>query len=227
MEIPPYFLSSPQLNLNSDKRAAFDDLWRSTPPGDLIDYRLPHPKWEFLTHICKANELVLHGSQRQDIEIIKPQQARDKRDFSNQRAVYATTDGIWVVFFAIIDRKQYSKLSLFNSCFQVCLGSDQLSEPYYFFSITQSVKLQQPWCPGMVYILPRHGFSREPKQKVSGVEVIFPHWISDQPAQPAARIVVTPQDFPFMDQIHGHDDEKLIDLLSKNPGGFPIEAVVS
>jgi hypothetical protein len=227
MEIPPYFLPSPQLSLNREKKAAFDDLWRSTPPGDLIDYRLPHPKWEFLTDICRTNELVLHGSQRQDIEIVEPQQARDKREFSNQRAIYATTDGIWVVFFAIIDRKHYSELSLFNSCFQVYQDASHLSDPYYFFSITQTVKLQQPWCNGMVYILPRHGFYREPVQKLSGVEVIFPHWISDQPARPAARIIVGPQDFPYMDQIHGHDDEKLIELFTKNPGGFPIEAVVS
>ena len=44
--------------------------------------------------------------------------ANDVRAFSNQRAIYATTDGIWVIYFAILNRKLYPEMSLFNSCFQ-------------------------------------------------------------------------------------------------------------
>jgi hypothetical protein len=32
---------------------------------------------------------------------------------------------------------------------------------------------------------------------------------------------VAPEDFPFLDQIHGHNDEKLTELASANPNGFP------
>jgi hypothetical protein len=32
---------------------------------------------------------------------------------------------------------------------------------------------------------------------------------------------VAPDDFPFLDKIHGHNDEKLIQLSSANPNGFP------
>jgi hypothetical protein len=227
MEIPSYLLPRPPYTLTPEKKTAFDDLWSITLPGGLISYCLPYSKWEFLTYLCGKSELVLHGSQDPEIDIVQPQQAVDIRAFSNQREIYATTDGIWVIYFAILDRKRYHDLSLFNSCLQIRLGPDELSEPYYFFSITQSVKIQQPWCEGMVYILPRAGFSQEAPQQVMGAEVIFPHWISDQPAQPAARIRVGSQDFPFLDQIHGHDDDLLVKLYMKNPNSFPIEAVVS
>ncbi len=148
MEKPSYFLSRPALNLDPLKTAAFESLWKSTPSGCLVDYHLPYPKWEFLTYLCDTKELVLHGSQDQEIATVEPRQAHDKRAFSSQQAIYATTDGIWVIYFAIIDRQRFRELSLFNSCLQVCSAPGQLSEPLYFFSITQSVKVKQPWCPG-------------------------------------------------------------------------------
>jgi hypothetical protein len=50
---------------------------------------------------------------------------------------------------------------------------------------------------------------------------MFPHWICDQSIEPVAKIMVSPQDFPFLDQIHGHNNEKLIELFETDPGGFP------
>ena len=61
-----------------------------------------------------------------------------------------------------------------------------------------------------------------------GAEIVFPHWIGSQPAQPIARLLVEPQDFPFLAQIHGHNDERLMELATENPGGFPwLEALES
>lgn len=223
---PAYLLPRPQFELTATKCATFEALWRSTPAGGLIDYQLTDPKWQFLFYLCDTKELVLHGSQVLNIEVVEPRQARDKRAFSNQRAIYATTDGIWVIYFAIVDRKQYPELSLFISCLCVSIG-DQLTEPYYFFSITQSALLKKPWCEGSVYILPRQNFIQEAAQKTQGVEVIFPHWISTMPAKPLARLYVKPQDFPFLDQVHGHNDDKLVQLYTANPNVFPYAAIES
>jgi hypothetical protein len=33
--------------------------------------------------------------------------------------------------------------------------------------------------------------------------------------------VVGPEDFPFLNQIHGHNDEKLAKRASADPNGFP------
>ena len=225
MDIPPYYLPRPEFDLGAEKQFAFDELWQSATNGSFIDYRLPHPKWQFLSYLCDSRDLVLHGSQNRDIEVVEPRQAKDKRAYSNQNAIYATTDGIWVIYFAIIDRQRHPGLSLFNSCFQIKLADEQLSEPFYFFSISGAFRKQNPWCQGVVYILPRQDFSREAAQQAQEVEVIFPHWISALPAEPVAKLIVAPTDFPFLDQIHGHNDQKLVELYTANPDTFPAEAL--
>jgi hypothetical protein len=216
-----YYLPRPPYALTPEKQAAFEALYQATPTGEVVDYHLPYPKWEYLTYLCATRELVLHGSAVTGLAVVEPRQARDVRAFSNQQAIYATTDGIWVIYFAIIDRRKYGPLSLFNACFQAGKRTNQLSDPFYFFSISQPALLRQPWCEGAVYILPRQAFQQEPAQQMLGYEVVFPHWISAQAARPAAALRVGPQDFPFLEQIHGHNDEKLARLAAADPNGFP------
>ncbi|HTX80057.1 MAG TPA: hypothetical protein VMC62_10330, partial [Longilinea sp.] len=214
MNRPSFLLPPPPVEMTPEKQNAFERLWHATPQGRLIDFHLPYPKWEFLTYLCETKELVLHGSQNPGIDIVEPRQANDKRSFSNQHAIYATTDGIWVLYFAILDRKKFPGMSLFNSCMRVRLPGGQLSESTYFFSITHSALVQQPWCQGIIYILPRGPFQQEAPQKMQGMEIVFPHWISTTSAKPVAKLSVEPQDFPFLAQIHGHNDEKLMQLAA-------------
>ena len=227
MEAVSFLLPRPQFDLTDDKRKTFDDLFASTPEGSSVDYHLPYPKWEFLSHLCKSQELVLHGSQNMEISTVEPRQAKDTKAFTNQEAIYATTDGIFVIYFSILDRKKYT-MSLFNSCLSVQVSEDQLSDPLYFFSITHSVLLKEPWCCGAIYILPRQTFEQEPPQQAQGMTVVFPHWISSQKVKPLAILTVTHEDFPFLKQIHGHDDKKLTLLSDEDPNGFPwSEALIS
>jgi hypothetical protein len=221
MDAASFLLARPNYNLTPEKQSTFEDLYRSTEPGEFVEYHLEYPKWQYLSYLCDTKELVLHGTQDQNIGEVEPRQANDKKEFSNQRAIYASTDGIWVIYFAILDRKRYPEMSLFNSCLRAQISADQISDPMYFFSITHSVLLQKPWCEGSIYILPRQSFEQEASQEMQGMEIIFPHWISKLPAQPIAKLKVGPQDFPFLDQIHGHDDEKLVQLAAEEPGGFP------
>lgn len=57
-------------------------------------------------------------------------------------------------------------------------------------------------------------------------ELIFPRWISAQPADPIARLIVQPQDFPFLAEVLGHDDEMLNALAQAAPDGFPWPAAL-
>ena len=216
-----FLLPQPAFDLSPKTQADFETLLDATPPGAWIDYRIPHPKWQFLDLICKNRELLLHGSQYADIEEARPQKALDVRAFSKQEAIYATTDGIWAISFAIVDRRNFQPLSLFNSCITVRNAPDQVLGPLYFFSITHSALLRQPWCNGAIYILPRANFEQEPPQRMFGAEVAFPHWVGFHPTRPVAKLHIQPQDFPFLDQIHGHDDDKLKQHFTANPNGFP------
>lgn len=221
MQTLNYFLPRPPLNFTSEQMAAFDALWQSRHNSEALNYRLPYPKWQFLSYLCDVEELVLHGSQNPNLDIVNPVQANDVKSFSNQRAIYATTDGIWVIFFAILNRRQHPGMSLFNSCLQVRYPTGLVDDPLYFFSITASALAQKPWCNGAIYILPRKPFVQEPPQIMQGAEIVFPHWISDVPVKPLAKLLVGPQDFPFLEQIHGHNDQKLQELSAANPSGFP------
>jgi hypothetical protein len=228
MEAPSYLLPRPPLDLSPEKREAFEELYRSTPAGDFVDYQLTYPKWQYLSYICENKDLVLHGSQNPNITIVEPRRAKDIKEFSNRTAIYATTDGIWVIYFAILDRKKYPEMSLFNSCLQSRVSPDHLSEPMYFFSISHSALVQKPWTTGAIYVLPRQSFTQEPPQPLQETEIVFPHWIGPRPVQPVTKILVESRDFPFLKQIHGHDDEKLVKMASADPEGFPwLEALKS
>lgn len=215
-----FFLPQPALDLLPETQAAFESLLDATP-GDFIAYRLPQPKWQFLDFICKTRGLVLHGSQYVDIQEVRPHKALDVRAFSKQEAIYATTDGIWAIYFAIVDRQNFQPLSLFNSCITVRVAPDQVLGPLYFFSVTHSALLRKPWCDGVIYILPRADFEQEPSQQMFGAEVTFPHWVGFKPVKPVAKLRVQPQDFPYLDQIHGHDEDKLKQHFVADPSGFP------
>ncbi len=226
MQALNFLLPQPAFDLPYEKQAEFENLFSLTPSGGFIDYRLAYPKWQFLTYLCKSRDLVLHGSQNAEIEQVEPRKAMDVKAFSGQEAIYATTDGIWVMYFAIIDRKRYSPLSLFNSCLEIRLSPEQSLGPLYFFSITNSALINNPWCEGTVYILTRDHFEQEPAQTMLGAEILFPHWISAKPARPVAKIRVQPQEFPYLAQIHGHDDAKLSELAAGDPDGFPWPAAL-
>lgn len=216
-----FLLPQPPFDLTSEKQVDFDRLFETTPAGGFVDYQLPYPKWQFLSHLCNSRELILHGSQNADIEVVEPRKAIDIKVFSKQDAIYATTDGIWVMYFAIVDRRNFQPLTLFNSCLYIRVSPKQMLGPLYFFSITSSALLQKPWCDGVVYVLPRAHFTQEPAQKILGAKVTFPHWVSAKPAKPVAKLRIQPQDFPFINEIHGHNDEKLSQLALANPNGFP------
>ncbi len=227
MEILDHYLSRPELNLSPEKQSAFENLWDAAGHGELFDYHLPYPKWQFLSYLCDTKPVILHGSQLSELPTVQPRQANDIRAFANQRAIYATTDGIWVIYFAILDRKNHP-MSLYNACFRFQDAVDLWSDPYYFFSISHSALKHSPWISGTIYILPRESFNKEPNQQIMGVTVDFPHWVSTSPAEPIAKLTVGPEDFPFLAQIHGHDDDLLAKLVKEDPDGFPWpEALIS
>jgi hypothetical protein len=216
-----YLQPQPPFDLPREKQLAFDGLMNSTPARAWVDYSLPYPKWQFLTYLCQSRQVVLHGSQYITIEVVEPRAAQDIKAFSAQNAVYATTDGIFVIYFAMVDRQRFQPLSLFNTCLTIQTPAGKMLGPLYLFSLTRSALLQKPWCEGAVYILPDRNFEQEPAQAIDGAKVILAQCASHHPAVPMAKIRVGPQDFPFLSEIHGHDDVTLNRLAAADPSGFP------
>jgi hypothetical protein len=188
--------------------------------GDVLPYDLAMPKWQFLSLLVEAAGVVLHGSSRPDIAEFRPREPTDVDEFSSQHAVYAASDGIWPIYFAIVDRTRVG--SLLNACFTVLDGGDADEQPtYYFFSVEQSALHSGPWRDGTVYVLPRRSFVAQPPGRIGGHRVQVQQWASAEAVRPLARLSVTPADFPFLDSVLPHDPALVRERSVRDPEGFP------
>ena len=223
MQLPHYFAPRPALDLSSETLAAFEHLYTTAvlpATGQPIDYTLAAPKWQFLCWLADTQPILLHGSGDAGIDEFEPRQSNDIEEFGNRRAVYAASDGIWPIFFAVMDRVRYVR-SLTNACFRVVTADSTLSTPYYFFSINADALPHQPWRDGTIYLLPRASFEHQPRQFSRGAEVEIAQWASPDPVRPLARVAVAPSDFPFLAQIYGHDPALIQHRAAQDPAGFP------
>lgn len=182
-----------------------------------IDYSLTAPKWQFLCFLCDKKNLLLHGSSDPSIVEFEPRQSSDVDEFGNRRAVYAASDGIWPIYFAIVDRKRVT--SLLNGCFGVVDGG--IREQYYYFSVDEDALPRCPWRNGMIYLLPRDTFEPQPRGHYRGLDIEIAQWASPVAVKPLAKIAVTPDDFPFLNQVNGHDPKLVSERASRSPDDFP------
>lgn len=224
MELPPYWIPRPGPRPDPATAKAFDGLLAHAMdqgPDHPIDYRLDAPKWQFLCHVADRADTVLHGSGDPDITCFEPRQPGDTLDFSNRRAVFAATDGIWPLHYATLDRDRHPTVMTVNSCTRLSFPDGRLSGPYYFFSISQQALERQPWRAGMIYLLPATGFERQPPVPAGRNWIHIAQAASPTPVTPVAKITVQPEDFPFLDSVHGHDDDVLNARIAADPQGFP------
>lgn len=220
--LPDIWLPRPE-GATASSRERFEALWEhalSRGPADPVPYRLAEPKWQFLCHIADHADVVLHGSQDPAIELFEPRKADDVIEFGDRAAVYAATDGVWPMYYAILDRAR-NPMSLTNACIRIQGPSGEWSEPYYYFSITDAALVRRPWRTGTVYVLPGETFTVQPPMAGALGTVQPAQAASAVPVRPLAKVTVHPQDFPFLHQIRGHDDRVLQERATKDPNGFP------
>ena len=223
MKLPDYWLERPAPGIDVPVRRAFDRLLKAAlagSEGSAIDYALPFPRWQFLCHVAEEHDVALHGSGNPDIALFEPRPAVDLNPFGRQKAVYAASDGIWAMFFAIADRDRHQMI-VNNACIRLVDGAGQVSGPYYFFSVSRQALARRPWRAGTVYLLPRATFAPQPALPFGTAHVQVAQLASPQPVQPLARLAVAPGDFPFLDQVRGHDDERLEEYATALQTGAP------
>ena len=222
MMLPDYWLTRPSANIDETTQNAFEELWNSTlriGGCPTLPFTLPHPKWQFLCYLADHHQIAMHGSGDPNIAIFEPRQSNDLNEFGNQKAVYAASDGLWAMFFAVVDRDRVGSIT--NACARLADGTGALHGPYYVFSVSQSALPNNPWRTGTVYLLPRSTFITQPQMAFGSYQVHFPQLSSFVPVQPLAKITVTPEDFPFLSQIRGHDDKRLQEYATALQTGAP------
>jgi hypothetical protein len=222
MMLPDYWLTRPSVNFDERVQNAFDELLNRTlsiGACPTIEFTLPWPKWQFLCYLADHHNIAMHGSGNPDIGLFEPRQSNDLNEFGNQKAVYAASDGLWAMFFAIVDRGRV--MSVTNACVRLADETGTIPGPYDVFSVSQSALSSQPWQTGTVYLLPRSTFTVQAPIAFGPNQVQIAQLASFVAVEPLAKLTVTPADFPFLMQIRGHDDERLQEYATALQTGAP------
>jgi len=211
--LPDYWIERPPSRAGRATQAAADSFLQladASGGGRLLDvdaFLRESPRvvrWQFLCSMAARRRIAFHGTGDPHIERLEPREPVDFAPFGKQKAVFATSDPIWAMFYAIVDRRRY-KLTLNNGC----LVLDDTGEAYYYFSVSRNALARRPWRTGYVYLLPADTFVEQPGGLYGGHQARVPQLASPVAVTPFARLRVEPRSFPFLGHIRGHDDERL------------------
>jgi hypothetical protein len=219
--IPAYYLTRPPLSTDAATLGGFDALYERCriANGGFVDYALDVPIWQFLCHIADTRDVLLHGSNQGDIEEFEPRTAGDPDPFCSLPAVYAASDGIWPLYFAVLDRSV--PMWMVNGCLRLRLPDASEVGPYYYFSVSRPAVERRAFRDGTVYLLPRATFEPYPEREWESAMILATQWRSHVPVAPMARLRVHPEDFPFLHQLRAHDDAILAQRVKDYPEGWP------
>ena len=185
-----------------DEQAAFDDLLDSTilgGPNSLIDYQLPYSKVDFLNYLCDWCGLVAHGSTIHNLSLLEPvRRSSDSSEFGNRKQIFCSPDGIWAIWFAILDKSKCHLTE--NGC--VRIGSGKKRIKYYHFDLPTDCKNDPPFVNGMIYLADAKEFPyRHHYPMLDWLDAEIEEWGSVNPVSPIARLQVKPEDFPYLDKV--------------------------
>ena len=221
--IPDHWLKRPEYKLTQEQKEFLESLWQETLKNPNISWieNLPVPKWIFLCWLTEEKNFLVHGLSNPNIELFEPRSpdAKDDDEFSQQTAVFASSEGIWPMFYAILDRENFN-VWLLNGALRFEL-SEGLSDIRYFFSVTQEILEKYPWREGTMYILPKDDFTLQPPHQLGDFMIHEFQWANLNLVKPLAKLKVLPEDFPFLSQVHGHDNDVVQTRAKANPNGFP------
>ncbi len=158
----------------------------------IVNYQSKFPKHRFIDYLTEFKNVVAHGSNNSKIETFE---TRQQTLFSGKsvEAIFAAKDGIWPIFYAILDRNKVV-YNFRNGCFKT-----KNKRRFYFFSITQQTLDNEPWTTGYVYLLPSESFER-----ASYTRVYVDEWISKQEVKPLLKMEVSPSDFEYHNKVSIH-----------------------
>jgi hypothetical protein len=223
--LPDYWIERPPLTLGAATSSAIDEfLSRPEDRQQEVDTGVREngdvSLWEFLCGVAARREIAFHGTGDPNIESFEPRKPIDFAPFGDQKAVFATSDPIWAMFYAIVDRDRYP-LTLNNGCIVLMDSDGRPGLPHYYFSVSRDALPERPWRTGYVYFLPAESFVEQPSGTYAGHAARVPQLASPVTVKPFERLRVAPSDFPFLPHIRGHDDERLAEYAEAVMGAAP------
>lgn len=173
--------------------AAMLDCATSDPAQAVVEYTSSAPKHLFVRWLAEERGYLLHGSNNHAIERFEPRAQSDAEQRAT-RAVFAAADGLWPMFFAIVDRSR--RHSLRNGFWR-----DADGRRHYNFAVDEQTLAGGHFVTGAIYVLAADGFS----PCVADDGTTTEEWLCPRPVVPLARVVVDSADFPFLDDITSFD----------------------
>lgn len=165
-----------------------------------IEYDLHYHRHEFLRFVAERGHALLHGSNDPVIDVLTTERRTiDARLTHSAAAVFACADGLWPMYYALIDRDSY-RGTLRNDARRL-LEADGSAQRAYYLSVNSTAT----WRDGVVYLLPTTTFTRFGDE--ASVE-----WASAVDVRPFASLAVSPADFPLLDRVRIHDDSRIARL---------------
>jgi len=184
------------------QRFAFDALLDSAlqrGANTPISYNLSFPKADFLNYVCDWRGFVAHGSPQHTLDVLEPiRLSGDSSEFGNRQQIFCSPDAMWAMWFAILDKSKYNLTR--NGSVRVGTGEKRVK--YYHFELPKSNLENKPFLDGMIYICRAEDFpDKRPYPILDWFNSEIEEWGSTKPVKPLAKIVVTPEDFPYLDQV--------------------------
>jgi hypothetical protein len=168
------------------------------PPGSSRALQAPGDTLTYLRWLATHRAVLFHGSRRDGISQLRPdRESRDVTAFGDQRAVFASDDPVWAMWFALLNRGPGFR-STRNG---VLSAGDGQRARWYFFSVDMDRARPLFVDEGWLYVVPRDGFTVQPP--LAGV-LHSAQWVNPNPVRPLARFAVTPNAFPFADHVGRH-----------------------
>jgi hypothetical protein len=195
-----FFFPTPRISFSKEERILIDQLFESAiaSPDKTIHYNLTIPKYKFLHYLSENKKVLFHGSNNPHIQTFEPQ-VQTLFDGKMDKAVFATKDPIWSIFFAILNKK-----SLKGNIRNGSMSANQ-KQQYHFYSLTKTSFNNKPWTNGTVYLVPEQSFSH-----ISNGSIQFDEWICRETVMPIAKIEVEPKDFYFINHVSTHIESESI-----------------
>lgn len=201
-----HFYCQVKVTLDQSKMNSFEQLYQETlarGKGQEVQYNLSHPKHEFLRYLVEHKGLLLHGSGKSDIDVLKPfRYGMDAAEHGNVSGIYADRDPIRPIYFAVVDGKRCFGQS--NGYFNLTEDGEHSSkgdlpcnERFYKLAIGVNGLRRSFWRAGMLYILPPDTFE------------YWQEWTSRVPVPPLMRLAVTADDLPLRNHVWGSDWRRL------------------
>lgn len=216
----PWMLTAPQAGLTAADITAFQAAWDDRDPA-----RLPTgtPRWLFLRWL-HGQGVLFHGSPQAGLTEFELRTPHDLSvdEFSKRTGVYATSDSLWALMYALRDRRRVRRI--LNAALQVEQGGGW-SDVRYFLSLAPQpdaivTRGEDLLTPGVVYVLPPEGFDLMPSYDWPGLgRVREPHLLCPHPVRPVLAVPVMPTDFPL--PVCLHDADTVDARCAADPWGFP------